>query len=93
MEGGRAETSQRRGRVAGRAPPKPATPDFRSVLGSKKKLPTENGSNNTEALNAKAAEGLKPVGNAQPSGFLKPVGNAKLADTEVMEFQLSYSKS
>nr|XP_014332952.1 PREDICTED: myosin light chain kinase, smooth muscle isoform X3 [Bos mutus] len=59
-------------------PPKPATPDFRSVLGSKKKLPTENGSNNTEALNAKAAEGLKPVGNAQPSGFLKPVGNAKL---------------
>ncbi|XP_024850108.1 myosin light chain kinase, smooth muscle isoform X1 [Bos taurus] len=62
-------------------PPKPATPDFRSVLGSKKKLPTENGSNNTEALNAKAAEGLKPVGNAQPSGFLKPVGNAKLADT------------
>ncbi|XP_068826587.1 myosin light chain kinase, smooth muscle isoform X5 [Capricornis sumatraensis] len=59
-------------------PPKPATPDFRSVLGSKKKLPTENGSNNTEALNAKAAEGPKPVGNAQPSGFLKPVGNAKL---------------
>uniref|UniRef100_A0A8B9WXV3 Myosin light chain kinase, smooth muscle n=1 Tax=Bos mutus grunniens TaxID=30521 RepID=A0A8B9WXV3_BOSMU len=62
-------------------PPKPATPDFRSVLGSKKKLPTENGSNNTEALNAKAAEGLKPVGNAQPSGFLKPVGNAKPAET------------
>ncbi|XP_040106334.1 myosin light chain kinase, smooth muscle isoform X4 [Oryx dammah] len=62
-------------------PPKPATPDFRSVLGSKKKLPTENGSNNTEALNAKAAEGPKPVGNAQPSGFLKPVGNTKLADT------------
>uniref|UniRef100_A0A452ET89 Myosin light chain kinase, smooth muscle n=1 Tax=Capra hircus TaxID=9925 RepID=A0A452ET89_CAPHI len=59
-------------------PPKPATPDFRSVLGSKKKLPTENGSNNAEALNAKAAEGPKPVGNAQPSGFLKPVGNAKL---------------
>nr|XP_020755146.1 myosin light chain kinase, smooth muscle isoform X1 [Odocoileus virginianus texanus] len=61
-------------------PPKPATPDFRSVLGSKKKLPTENGSDNTEALNAKAAEGPKPVGNAQPSGFLKPVGNTKLAD-------------
>ena len=61
-------------------PPKPATPDFRSVLGSKKKLPAENGSNNTEALNAKAAEGPKPVGNAQPSGFLKPVGNAKLAE-------------
>ncbi|KAJ1070645.1 hypothetical protein K5549_003624 [Capra hircus] len=62
-------------------PPKPATPDFRSVLGSKKKLPAENGSNNTEALNAKAAEGPKPVGNAQPSGFLKPVGNAKPAET------------
>ena len=62
-------------------PPKPATPDFRSVLGSKKKLPAENGSNNSEALNAKAAEGPKPVGNAQPSGFLKTVGNAKPADT------------
>ncbi|CAI9175684.1 unnamed protein product [Rangifer tarandus platyrhynchus] len=66
-------------------PPKPATPDFRSVLGSKKKLPTENGSDNTEALNAKAAEGPKPVGNAQPSGFLKPtpksVGNTKPAET------------
>ncbi|XP_068402712.1 myosin light chain kinase, smooth muscle isoform X6 [Eschrichtius robustus] len=62
-------------------PPKPATPDFRSVLGSKKKLPAENGSNNSEALNAKAAEGPKPVGNAQPSGFLKTVGNAKPALT------------
>ncbi|KAB0373758.1 hypothetical protein FD755_014014, partial [Muntiacus reevesi] len=69
-------------------PPKPATPDFRSVLGSKKKLPTENGSDNTEALNSKAAEGPKPVGNAQPSGFLKPpaetlkpVGNTKPAET------------
>ncbi|KAB0362352.1 hypothetical protein FD754_006508, partial [Muntiacus muntjak] len=69
-------------------PPKPTTPDFRSVLGSKKKLPTENGSDNTEALNAKAAEGPKPVGNAQPSGFLKPpaetlkpVGNTKPAET------------
>ncbi|XP_007449750.1 PREDICTED: myosin light chain kinase, smooth muscle isoform X2 [Lipotes vexillifer] len=62
-------------------PPKPATPDFRSVLGSKKKLPAENGSNNSEALNAKAAEGPKPVGNAQPSGFLKTVGNAKPAET------------
>ncbi|XP_036707231.1 myosin light chain kinase, smooth muscle isoform X1 [Balaenoptera musculus] len=62
-------------------PPKPATPDFRSVLGSKKKLPAENGSNNSEALNAKAAEGPKPVGNAQPSGFLKTMGNAKPAET------------
>ncbi|XP_065732106.1 myosin light chain kinase, smooth muscle isoform X5 [Phocoena phocoena] len=62
-------------------PPKPATPDFRSVLGSKKKLPAENGSNNSEALNAKAAEGPKPVGNAQPSGFLKPLGNVKSAET------------
>ncbi|XP_065732104.1 myosin light chain kinase, smooth muscle isoform X3 [Phocoena phocoena] len=62
-------------------PPKPATPDFRSVLGSKKKLPAENGSNNSEALNAKAAEGPKPVGNAQPSGFLKTMGHAKLAET------------
>ncbi|XP_023383342.1 myosin light chain kinase, smooth muscle [Pteropus vampyrus] len=62
-------------------PPKPATPDFRSVLGSKKKLPTENGSNNAEALNAKAAESLKAVGNTQPSGSLKPVGNAKPAET------------
>eukprot|EP00070_Physeter_catodon_P003014 XP_007106321.2 myosin light chain kinase, smooth muscle isoform X2 [Physeter catodon] len=62
-------------------PPKPATPDFRSVLGSKKKLPAENGSNNSEALNAKAAEGPKPAGNAQPSGFLKTVGNAKPAET------------
>ncbi|XP_059955423.1 myosin light chain kinase, smooth muscle isoform X9 [Mesoplodon densirostris] len=63
------------------SPPKPATPDFRSVLGSKKKLPAENGSNNSEALNAKAAEGPKPVGHAQPSGFLKTVGNAKPAET------------
>ncbi|KAB1283612.1 Myosin light chain kinase; smooth muscle [Camelus dromedarius] len=62
-------------------PPKPATPDFRSVLGSKKKLPAENGSNNAEALNAKAAESPKPVGNAQPLGFLKPVGNTKPAET------------
>ncbi|XP_047646555.1 myosin light chain kinase, smooth muscle isoform X2 [Phacochoerus africanus] len=62
-------------------PPKPATPDFRSVLGSKKKLPAENGSSNAEPLNVKAAEGPKPVGNAQPSGFLKPMGNAKLAET------------
>lgn len=62
-------------------PPKPATPDFRSVLGSKKKLPTENGSNNAEALNAKVAESPKAVGNTQPSGFLKPVGNAKPAET------------
>ncbi|XP_067594784.1 myosin light chain kinase, smooth muscle isoform X8 [Pseudorca crassidens] len=62
-------------------PPKPATPGFRSVLGSKKTLPAENGSNSSEALNAKAAEGPKPVGNAQPSGFLKTVGNAKPAET------------
>ncbi|XP_067405728.1 myosin light chain kinase, smooth muscle isoform X3 [Emydura macquarii macquarii] len=33
-------------------PPKPATPDFRAVLGSKKKLPAENGSTNTQAQNA-----------------------------------------
>ncbi|XP_045396076.1 myosin light chain kinase, smooth muscle isoform X2 [Lemur catta] len=62
-------------------PPKPATPDFRSVLGSKKKLPAENGSSSTEALNAKAVESSKPVINAQPSGSLKPMGNAKPAET------------
>ncbi|XP_026916817.2 myosin light chain kinase, smooth muscle isoform X1 [Acinonyx jubatus] len=61
--------------------PKPATPDFRSVLGSKKKLPAENGSNNAEALNAKAAESPKAVGNAQALGSLKPSGNAKPAET------------
>ncbi|VCW57229.1 unnamed protein product, partial [Gulo gulo] len=61
--------------------PKPATPDFRSVLGSKKKLPAENGSNNAEALNAKAAESPKAVSNAQPLGSLKPLGNAKPAET------------
>ncbi|XP_059018852.1 myosin light chain kinase, smooth muscle isoform X1 [Mustela lutreola] len=61
--------------------PKPATPDFRSVLGSKKKLPAENGSNNTEALNAKAAESPKAVSNAQSLGSLKPLGNAKPAET------------
>ncbi|XP_069331218.1 myosin light chain kinase, smooth muscle isoform X2 [Eulemur rufifrons] len=62
-------------------PQKPATPDFRSVLGSKKKLPAENGSSSTEALNAKAVESSKPVINAQPSGSLKPMGNAKPAET------------
>uniref|UniRef100_A0A8C9J489 Myosin light chain kinase, smooth muscle n=1 Tax=Panthera tigris altaica TaxID=74533 RepID=A0A8C9J489_PANTA len=61
--------------------PKPATPDFRSVLGSKKKLPAENGSNNAEALNAKAAESPKAVGNAQALGSLKPMSNAKPAET------------
>ncbi|XP_040340649.1 myosin light chain kinase, smooth muscle isoform X2 [Herpailurus yagouaroundi] len=61
--------------------PKPATPDFRSVLGSKKKLPAENGSNNAEALNAKATESPKAVGNAQALGSLKPSGNAKPAET------------
>ncbi|XP_043450277.1 myosin light chain kinase, smooth muscle isoform X3 [Prionailurus bengalensis] len=61
--------------------PKPATPDFRSVLGSKKKLPAENGSNNAEALNAKAAESPKAVGNAQALGSLKPSGNAKPSET------------
>uniref|UniRef100_A0A452S8I1 Myosin light chain kinase, smooth muscle n=1 Tax=Ursus americanus TaxID=9643 RepID=A0A452S8I1_URSAM len=61
--------------------PKPATPDFRSVLGSKKRLPAENGSNNAEALNAKAAESPKAVSNAQPLGSLKPLGNAKPAET------------
>ncbi|CAN0527261.1 unnamed protein product [Rangifer tarandus platyrhynchus] len=54
-------------------PPKPATPDFRSVLGSKKKLPTENGSDNTEALNAKAAEGPKP-----PAEIPKSTGKEEL---------------
>ncbi|ELR58044.1 Myosin light chain kinase, smooth muscle [Bos mutus] len=64
-------------------PPKPATPDFRSVLGSKKKLPTENGSNNTEALNAKAAEAEtpKPLSNVKPAETPKLVGNAKPAET------------
>ncbi|XP_039096562.1 myosin light chain kinase, smooth muscle isoform X5 [Hyaena hyaena] len=61
--------------------PKPATPDFRSVLGSKKKLPAENGSNNVEALNAKAAESPKVVANAQTFGSLKLSGNAKPAET------------
>uniref|UniRef100_G1TZS1 Myosin light chain kinase, smooth muscle n=1 Tax=Oryctolagus cuniculus TaxID=9986 RepID=G1TZS1_RABIT len=62
-------------------PPKPATPDFRSVLGSKKKLPAENGSSNAEALNVKATESPKLVGNAPLSGSLKPVANAKPAET------------
>ncbi|XP_037381323.1 myosin light chain kinase, smooth muscle isoform X3 [Talpa occidentalis] len=61
--------------------PKPATPDFRSVLGSKKKPPAENGSNNAEALNAKAVESPKAVGNAKPAEILKPVGNTKPAET------------
>ncbi|XP_074070774.1 myosin light chain kinase, smooth muscle isoform X2 [Macrotis lagotis] len=67
--------------------PKPATPDFRSVLGNKKKLPAENGSANTESLNAKAGENAKLVentrlmGNAKLAEAQKPFGDAKLADT------------
>ncbi|XP_037065678.1 myosin light chain kinase, smooth muscle isoform X3 [Peromyscus leucopus] len=55
-------------------PPKAATPDFRSVLGSKKKSPTENGSDN-------AGENPTPVGSTQPVGALKATGNAKPAET------------
>ncbi|XP_072469866.1 myosin light chain kinase, smooth muscle isoform X3 [Notamacropus eugenii] len=68
--------------------PKPATPDFRSVLGNKKKLPAENGSANTESLNAKAGENAKLVentrliGNAKLTEAQKPFGDAKLTDTQ-----------
>nr|XP_045002835.1 myosin light chain kinase, smooth muscle isoform X1 [Jaculus jaculus] len=62
-------------------PAKPTTPDFRSVLSSKKKPPAENGSNSVEALNAKPAETLKPMGNAKPAETMKPMGNAKPAET------------
>nr|XP_020841639.1 myosin light chain kinase, smooth muscle isoform X2 [Phascolarctos cinereus] len=68
--------------------PKPAAPDFRSVLGNKKKLPAENGSANTESLNAKVGENAKLVentrliGNAKLPEAQKPVGDAKLADTQ-----------
>lgn len=62
-------------------PPKSATPDFRSVLGSKKKSPAENGSNNAETVNAKAAESPKPAGNAKPAEILKTVANAKAAES------------
>ncbi|XP_068921049.1 myosin light chain kinase, smooth muscle isoform X2 [Petaurus breviceps papuanus] len=68
--------------------PKPATPDFRSVLGNKKKLPAENGSANTESLNAKAGENAKLVENTKPKDNVKlaeaqkPFGDAKLADSQ-----------
>ncbi|NP_001395191.1 myosin light chain kinase, smooth muscle isoform 3 [Mus musculus] len=67
--------------VPEKAPPKAATPDFRSVLGGKKKSPSENGGNSAEVLNVKAGESPTPAGDAQAIGALKPVGNAKPAET------------
>lgn len=46
--------------------PKAATPDFRSVLGAKKKPPTENGDPGTQAQNAKpSSEVQKPYTNSK----------------------------